>query len=81
VVKKRKFHPDRSVLNIPLYDEEYKELKDLVDTEVKSPPINSKRRLSIQNITQILPYSSKIENEDIEDRLKLIQDAELRKKK
>lgn len=72
---------DRSELNLPVYSPERRELKALVDTQVKSPPPIMKRRASMQNIMQIIPMSRKIETEDIDERIKTIQNLEDKKQK
>lgn len=72
---------DRSELNLPVYSPERRELKALVDTQVKSPPPIMKRRASMQNIIQIIPMSRKIETEDIDERIKTIQNLEDKKQK
>lgn len=56
VQKKRIFLPDRSVykVNLANVSPDHRELKDIVDSEVKSPsPSNLKRRASIQNIMML----------------------------
>ena len=81
--KKRLFLQDRSVYQIhpSNYSPDHRELKEIVDSEVKSPPPNHlKRRASIQNIVVLQPMK-RIEQDDLDEHLKLVQEVEARKSK
>lgn len=56
--KKRISMADRSAYELPNYSPERRELKQLVDQEVKSPPPHMKRRSSIQNLVNIIPFGA-----------------------
>ena len=69
--------PDHSVMEIRVLSPEHKQLKQVVDTKIKSPEI--KRRFTLQSIhviEQSLNYQVKIEKEDIEERTRLLKKAE-----
>lgn len=73
---------DRSAYEVPHYSPERRELKQIVDQEVKSPPSHMKRRASIQNIVNILPFGvqpKKIQNEDEEQYYQMVKQADERK--
>lgn len=80
-VRKRPALPDRSVMQIRVLSTEHRELKQVVDEEVRSPPHNLKRRATIQNIAALLPREAKIEKEDIEERTRIIHEIEDKKQK
>jgi len=80
-VKKRHAMPDRSVMQIRVLSTEHRELKQVVDEEVRSPPLNLKRRATIQNIAVLLPREAKIEKEDVEERTRIIHEIEDKKQK
>lgn len=78
IPKKRIIMPDRSVMQIRVLSPEHRELKEVVDTEVKSPPPTMKRRTTMQNFTLIIP-KEKIEKEDIDEHQRAVIGAEERK--
>ena len=61
-------------MNVRVFSQEHRELKEVVDTQVKSPPKELKRRSTLQNITMIIPRDKikKIEKDDIEEREKIV---------
>ncbi len=69
---------DRSVINIhTLSNPDSKDLKNLVETEIKSPVV--KRRQTIQNVTSLFGQPKKIEQEDWEERQKNLKELEEQK--
>ena len=60
---------------------EHRELKEVVDMEVKSPPPTNKRRTTMQNVSLIVPKEMqvKIEKEDHDEHVQLIKTVEERK--
>jgi hypothetical protein len=58
---------------------DHRELKQIVDSEVKSPPLTHlKRRASIQNIVILQPVK-RIEQDDLDEHMRLVQEIEERK--
>ncbi len=68
-------------MQIRVLSKEHMQLKEVVDEEVRRPPMNLRRRATIQNIQVIFQKDDKIkiEKEDIEERTRIVHEIEDKK--
>jgi|LauGreDrversion4_2_1035121.scaffolds.fasta_scaffold1378168_2 hypothetical protein len=68
-------------MQIRVLSKEHMQLKEEVDEEVRRPPMNLRRRATIQNIQVIFQKDDKIkiEKEDIEERTRIVHEIEDKK--